>query len=243
MIDIHCHILPDFDDGAENFEEAVAMAEMAVASGTTGIVVTPHFPGTSASLSRMPELLEQLAALREAVAERGLPLTLYPGCEILCLPETPRLAARGALPTIADSRYLLTEFYFNESAAYIDRMLGTLSQMGYVPVVAHPERYGAVQKDLRLLEHWFRRGYVIQVNKGSVLGAFGPQVQDTAARILGVGLAHVIASDAHSPYHRTTDMTMVRDWLLDNCDPEYAHILLEENPARLVTNRKMVPVE
>lgn len=241
MIDIHCHILPDLDDGASSLEESIAMARMAAASGVTGIVATPHFPGEAATLKQLPALMEQFDLLYQAIAAEQIPLKLYRGAEILCLPETSHLAARQALPTIGDTNYLLTEFFFDAAPSYINDMLSTLTRAGYRPVVAHPERYGAVQRDMGLMEYWFRQGYVLQLNKGSLLGAFGPRVQDTTQRIIDLGLAHLIASDAHSAQRRTPHMGALQKWAEQQCSPDYARILLEYNPARLVEGRDMVP--
>lgn len=242
MIDIHCHILPDFDDGAANLKESMGMARMAAASGVTGIVVTPHFPGDAAALRRMGALLGRYQRLEQELRRENLGLQLYPGAEILCLPETPLLAAKKVLPTIGDTNYILVEFNFGEPQNYMTEMLDALVQAGYRPVVAHPERYEAVQRDLQLLKRWFDLGYVLQVNKGSVLGAFGSRVQKTADRMLGEGLVHLIASDAHGTDKRTPHMGALMQWAREYCDPEYARILLELNPARLVAGEDMVPV-
>ena len=83
MIDIHCHILPGFDDGASSLEEAVAMASMAASSGVTTIVATPHFPGKADSLRRMSELVDKYHLLQDTLSRREIPLTLIPGAEIL----------------------------------------------------------------------------------------------------------------------------------------------------------------
>lgn len=241
MVDIHCHILPNFDDGAEHLSESVAMAHMAADSGVTAIVATPHFPGKASSLQRIPDLLERYDRLRRAIEEERIPIKLYPGAEILCLPETPKLAERNALPTLGNTSYILAEFYFNESFAYMDRMLDALSGAGYTPVAAHPERYGAIQRNPRLLEQWFLKGYILQINKGSILGSFGMHVQDAATEILEMGLAHLIASDAHGTLRRTPHMGALKHWLASHCEPEYAQVLLERNPLRLIEGREMVP--
>lgn len=242
MIDIHCHILPDFDDGASDLAESMSMARMAVSSGVTGIVVTPHFTGESASLRRLPLLIERYEQLRGAVMQANLPLQLYLGAEILCVPETAQLAARHTLPPIGNTSYLLTEFYFNEPARFMNEMLVSLKTAGYQPVVAHPERYRAVQQNLRLLEYWFTQGYILQLNKGSLLGVFGARVQSTAEQAVEAGFVHLIASDAHGSTHRTPHMGALKQWATSRCDPDYARILLERNPARLVEGRPMVPI-
>lgn len=243
MVDIHCHILHQFDDGSPSLEESLAMARMAVDSGVTEIVATPHFPGEASSLASVPELMQRYRELSQAIARAGIPLTLHPGAEILCLAETAALARQKQLPTIGDTSCLLTEFFFDESFSYMDDMLSRLSDAGYIPVVAHPERYAAIRQEPLLLERWFRRGYVLQLNKGSVLGAFGHRVQQASHTILEAGLAHIVASDAHSADHRTPHMGALRRWMEYHLEPGYARILLEENPKRLVRGQAMVPVE
>lgn len=243
MIDIHCHILPGFDDGSSSLSESLVMVRMALSSGVTAIVATPHFPGEAESLPKLKTLLSRYERLKKAIEKENLPLTLYPGAEILCLSETPQLAARHQLPTIGNSNYLLVEFYFDESADYMTGMLDQLLALGYGVVVAHPERYGAVQHDPTLVQHWFRRGCVIQLNKGSLLGAFGAHVRMTADWLLEQGLVHLIASDAHSARRRTTHMSVLTDLIESRCDPEYAEILLERNPRRVLEGRPMVPIQ
>lgn len=243
MIDIHCHILPAFDDGAANLSESMAMARMAVSSGVTTIVATPHFPGEASSLRRIKSLLERYDRLNLAINQENLPLKLYPGAEIRCLPETPQLAARHALPTIGNSNYLLTEFYFNEPASYMTQMLETLMELGYGIVLAHPERYMAVQQDPQLARRWFEKGCILQLNKGSLLGAFGGRVQLAADQILDQGLAHLIASDAHGSDRRTTHMGALTQLVEKRCGREYAQILLERNPGRILEDRPMVPIK
>lgn len=241
MIDIHCHILPDFDDGSSSLEESLVMAHMAASTGVSAIVSTPHFPGDRESLERSAELLEKFHMLRDALREEEIPVRLIPGAEILCLPQTPELARQHLLPTIGDTNYLLSEFNFGESAPFMDGMLHELAEAGYRPVVAHPERYRAVQQDLRLMEYWFEEGFVLQLNKGSLLGAFGSRVQHTAEQIISRGLAHLIASDAHGIEHRTPHMAALKRWVRSHCSPEYAEILLKRNPSRLIEGRDMVP--
>lgn len=242
MIDIHCHILPGFDDGSSGLEESLSMARMAVSSGVTGIVATPHFPGEANTMRRLPLLVDRFNRLSRAIATEQIPLKLYYGAEILCLPETPRLADKHALPTIGDTNRLLAEFYFDESPQYMNDMLRALADAGYTPVVAHPERYKAVQQNVELMEYWFRSGYILQMNKGSLLGSFGPRVQNTAQQIIRRGLAHVIASDAHGSSRRTPHMGELRQWLETHCDPDYTRVLLELNPAHVVEGQAMEPI-
>lgn len=243
MIDLHCHILPQFDDGASSLDESLAMAHMAVASGVKGICATPHFRGDQQSLELVELLKQRYRELTDALRQSALPLELYPGAEVLCLPQTVDMAHRGQLPTLGNTGYLLTEFFFNESFENMDEILTGIAHAGYIPVVAHPERYEAIQRDPRRIVHWFRKGYIIQVNKGSILGALGHRSALAADWILSSGLAHLVASDAHSSSHRTTDMTALRSRLMEEYRPDYVQILTQHNPARLIRGEEMVPFD
>lgn len=239
MIDIHCHILPDFDDGASNLEEALEMARMAYFSGVTDIIATPHFRGEPESVEKRQLINLRYRELAAALRQNEIPIRLYPGAEILCLPDTPELAAQRQLPTLSGTNYILTEFYFDESFAFMDGMLEELAGCGYRPVVAHPERYGAIQHDPYLLKRWSRLGYALQLNKGSILGAFGSRPEQAANEILAMGLADMFASDAHSCHSRTPHIGALLQWAEEFCDPRYTKILLEKNPLQLLLGRPM----
>ena len=239
MVDIHCHILPEVDDGAWDMEAAVAMARIARDCGVNKIITTPHFKGEHQSLEAVGLFLHQRRLLQSRLKREKIQVELLPGAEVLCVPQTLELARMGRLPTLGPGRYVLTEFYFDASAGFMDETLRSMQELGYLPVVAHPERYGAVQRDPELVRSWFHRGIVLQVNKGSVLGAFGRRAEDTAVRMLCRGHVHIIASDAHSPRVRTTDLEPVRRWCLEHLGQEYTKILLEDNPGRVAAGKPM----
>ena len=242
MVDIHCHILPDFDDGSSGIEESLEMARMAYRSGVTDIAATSHFMGTMEGLERLPLMRQRHTDLVLQIRKADIPIRLHPGAEILCVEETAGLAKKKLLPTIGSTDYFLTEFYFDEDLRFMDDMLYRLSAAGYIPVVAHPERYDAINQDPLILDRWFRRGYVLQLNKGSILGAFGRRAESAAHLILKAGLAHVVASDAHSATRRTPHMGALNRWMEHHLQPDYARILLEENPRRIICGQELVPV-
>ena len=243
MVDIHCHILPDVDDGAETLSDALELAYMAASCGVTDLVATSHVRGSEEGLEEISLLHRRFLSLKEAVARENIPLKLHLGAEILCTRDTAELARQKKLPTIGDTNYVLCEFFFDAPWHYMEEVLDAIAQAGYRPVIAHPERYDALREDRRRILHWFRTGYVLQVNKGSLLGAFGSRVRDTALWMLETGLLHLIASDAHSPIRRTTDLTQLKEFLLDRYPPGYVRLLLEENPGRLIRGEDMAPTE
>lgn len=244
MTDIHCHILPGFDDGSPSVGESVRMAEMAYASGIRRTVATPHFSALNGDIRRASEEIGRLfASLTEAVDGAGISLKLYLGAEVLCTPEIPRLLSKGLIPTVAGTDYVLTEFFFDAPTEYMDNMLDEIRSIGFIPIIAHPERYGAAQEDTTVLAGWFGKGYIIQMNKGSMLGAFGRHVRAAALRIAEAGLVHVIASDAHGSERRTPHMAEIYGFISENFSEEYAELLLDRNPGRIVRNLPVVPAD
>lgn len=243
MIDLHCHMLPGVDDGAMDAAVACRMAEQALDSGVDTVVLTPH-----CNLSRSqpnyagPMLERHFAMLRALLRQRGLPLRLLPGAEVFADDETVlSLLREHRLLTLNRSRYLLVEFRFDASGRQISAILDALAETGCVPVIAHPERYAAVQREPRLAAHWFRCGYVIQLNKGSLLGRLGCRSEQTALELLRRGFAHVIASDAHDPVYRTAGFRSLLPLLQDCCSPEYVRILLHDNPKCIISDRALCP--
>lgn len=239
MIDLHCHILPGVDDGAPSAKAACAMARHALRNGVDTIVATPHRNLYGARLGHRPSDTERVLGLfRALLRQRGIPLTVLPGAELFAHRSNLRqLLDTNCYMTLNRSRYLLVEFNFNESAREISALLDMVARRGLIPVVAHPERYAAVQLLPSLVTEWFANGYVIQLNKGSLLGRLGEGAERTAWLLLREGLADVIASDAHDPVHRPTGFVSLLRVLERECPPEYLRILLEKNPQRIIADR------
>lgn len=240
MTDIHCHILPHVDDGADSLDDALAMARAAWKSGVKNIAATPHFFGEERSVSVIPLLKKQFSLLRNALVQCKIPITLFEGAEVLCTAETPLLAKQSLLPTLGHGRYVLCEFFFDESAGTILRIIDQIASSRYIPVIAHPERYDAFQNDPSFAEYFFDAGFPLQLNRGSILGRFGNNAQTTAEYLLSHGLCHAIASDAHSPHRRTTYMADVRQIVSEHFGQALADALLCENPARILYGRRVL---
>lgn len=231
MIDLHSHILPELDDGAQSLLDSLAMARMAVDSGTVAMVATPHCID-----DRTQEVFAAWQLLQEALIEHNIPLKLFPGMEIFGTPDTARLLREGRLFTLNGSRYPLIEFSFHSDGAEETQILHSVCRAGFQPIVAHPERYRYIQQDPEILNHWCRMGCLLQVNRGSLLGRFGRYAQQTALSLVERGFAAVVASDAHSAQIRTPWMEDVQHLLSQEFSPQCARILLKENPKRILKN-------
>lgn len=238
MIDLHSHILPELDDGSGSLRESLAMARMAVGSGVTAMVATPH-----CAHDRTKEVMESWQLLAEALKEAQIPLKLFPGMEILGTWDTARLLEEGKLLTLNGSRYPLVEFDFRSTGEEETQILRAICKAGFRPVVAHPERYAWVQRDPRILNRWHRMGCLAQVNRGSLLGRFGRQAQRTAFELVDRGFAAAVASDAHSPRMRTPWMEDVQALLEREISSVCAKVLLRDNPMKILKNEEIPPVE
>lgn len=241
MIDLHVHILPGLDDGARSVDEAVAMAQLALESGVDTIVATPHsnqegrFENYNTS-----ELTGAYERFCQVLRDEHLPLKILPGMEILASEEMGKKMEDGRLIGLNHSNYYLVEFPFDAEVWWMGEMLEEILERGKIPLIAHPERYYGVQEYPALVWEWLELGCYTQVNKGSLFEKFGRRVRHTVETLIENDLVTCVASDAHSPYMRTTYMGDVRDYLVDWLGEEQAGRLLKRN-AEIIINGGKVP--
>jgi len=161
FIDLHNHILPALDDGPVNMDQAVMLARDLVEAGYQTVVATPHtFEGEPA-----PELiLERLNELQAELKRQNLPLKLLPGAEQMIEPDLAGRLAAGEVLTLNQTRYLLLELpMLQPLPVYTEQLLFTLAAEGYRPVIPHPERIFALQRNNRLLFRLHQAGAIFQV--------------------------------------------------------------------------------
>lgn len=241
MIDIHTHIIPGIDDGARDMETSILMAEMAVESGVDTIIATPHCNQRGLFENYMSDsLIRRMDRFRDKIAQENIKLKIGYGMEIFCTREVPELLRRKKLISLNDSRYVLVEFNFRIEYPRLERMLFSIMEIGYVPIIAHPERYTDLHGRFENIKDWLGEGMGIQVNKGSIFGHFGRDARDFALRLLRNGLVTCIASDAHGIGSRTTDMSMIFEFLSTEFSEKEAHRLLTENPGRIYNDELLL---
>lgn len=241
MIDIHSHILPGVDDGAQDIYDTLEMIRLAERSGIQAMVATPHcnIPGGYKNYFS-EKYIEQIQLVREAVHKEGIKVNILPGVEAFGTEDLPRLLAEGKVMTLNQSRYLLMEFGFDEDPAFADHVIERVAEMKAIPVIAHAERYEFVRKNPNLVYQWRKKGYPIQINKGSFQGEFGRRAEMMAYLLLDYNLVSVVASDAHSPHVRTPYMEDVYEELLEMYPTNYVEMLFKENPKRICMNEPIL---
>lgn len=226
MIDIHSHILPGLDDGADNVEESLAMLRMAFAAGTTDIVATPHanreFAFDPCRVSHAIGELQSRAA--------DIPRIHY-GCDFHLSPENIEDALREPGKYAINHRtYLLVEFSERSIPKTTRQIFSGMLDAGIRPVITHPERNSLLQKRAGELDSWVELGCTVQVTAQSLLGRFGGRAREFSHDLLSRGLVHFLASDAHDVEHRTTVLQPAWDYVAERFGAQIARRLLVENP-------------
>lgn len=198
MYDLHAHILPGIDDGPAEMDESVEMARQAAKGGTKIILATPHRKDVTEG-SSVSHIRDLVRTLNNEIRDREFVVSVVLGMENHLDQDLPLDVAKGRALTMNDSRYILVEMPFFGRPAYVEEVLYQLQTDGLTPVLAHPERIEAFQRDPELLAKFVAKGMLCQVTAGSFVGQWGQDVKRFAEQLLARRLVHVLASDAHMP--------------------------------------------
>ena len=234
MIDIHSHIIPNVDDGARSWQEALAMCRMAWKDGIQGMVATPHALN-GVYLTDGNVIAEQIVLLKEKLREENIGLEIYQGAEVYCSPDLPLILTQDPSLTFNSSgRYFLLEFPHSIIPPHSEELLFQLGLRNFIPIIVHPERNLHVQSNVGLLEKLVNAGAFCQVTAMSFTGGFGTRVRDTAFQLLKKGLVHAVASDAHNPTGRPPIMSKARQVVSECLDEGKARELFEGFPRKIL---------
>lgn len=229
ITDIHCHILPGADDGAADEEESLEMLRQAFRQGIRRLVATPHYPSLNSwTTDRIREVCGRLeVAAREQIDSD---MKIYPGQEIYYMDGVLDLLDEGKILTLADSPYTLMEFHPSISYAELYRIVRQIRQRGYLPILAHVERYRCLrEKDGRTGE-LAEAGALLQMNYTAVTGAWHDRVSRWSRRMLLERQIHMLATDMHDRKHRPPEAELAMSWMEKHLDGGYIRELCRDNP-------------
>lgn len=239
MIDLHSHILPGLDDGPASVEEAVAMAQMAVADGITLMACTPHI-ARGIYDNDTPTILAAIRSLQSALSSRKIGLELALGADVHVAPDLPVTLDTEFIPTLNGSRYFLLEPTHQVLPPRLEDLAKRLLNLGYVPVITHPERLNWITQHYTVIERLNALGCLMQVTAGSVTGAFGKTVRYYAERLLDEGRVDILATDAHNTTSRPPILSKARDVVARRMGNRAADMMVLDRPAQILTNRTVV---
>ncbi len=236
MIDIHSHILYGIegDDGAKTLEMSLGMLRQAVASGVTDIFATPHMHRHGIVPSWV-SIVEGAAKLQEEADKAGISIRIHTGAEVSFDADTMNYLPEGGTDyCLAGTHYILIELLPSSAPESTGRLIYELQLRGYLPILAHPERYPHIMEKPEHLLHWIEKGLLTQSNIGSFSGQFKEKTADYAKWLYDHKAVHFLGSDAHRTDWRSADTREYQEKLnaytgsqdfIKDCDSHAAMIL------------------
>lgn len=233
--DIHSHILPGVDDGAQNIQMTDKMLRLAYEQGIRTVVATPHIlPSGAYEKGALEQALE---SARQAVAQISPDMKIYLGGEIYYWSGSLNALQEGIGRTLADSRYTLVEFHPMTGYEEMYQGMKEYIQSGYLPVIAHMERYECLWKKPKRLTELLDLGCYFQMNMSSLHGKTVHSFTRNCRRLVEEGMIHLLATDSHNIEQRPPLM----EDIVKECDGKISEDtfrrLLCENPQKIIENQ------
>lgn len=197
MIDIHSHILPRVDDGADSMEVSIKMARMYIEGGFKTVIATPHYieGAVATSIDNNKIMLD---SLRVELIKEQLDLEVLLGNEAYISMELVKDIEGGKVATLNGTRYVLVEFPMLDIPIYAENMIYELLLKGYIPIIAHPERNAKIMEDPNILYNYIQKGALSQLNLPSLEGRYGRRAKEVAKILLKHDMIHFVSTDAHT---------------------------------------------
>ncbi len=235
--DIHCHMLYGLDDGAAQREDMIAMLTAAHQSGTEAICFTPHYEPESFAYTG-EQLVNRFEEAKAYAAEHFPSMKLYLGNELSYRFDCVDRLLSGECLSLAGGRYVLIDFFGVSGEKEMATILEKLWCAGYIPVVAHVERYDFLRGKLRELVSLSNEGVIFQINSHSLVAKEkGAAHKKMAEKLLARGLVDVIASDSHDRDARAPELKTCYEYVSGKYGEDYARALLYENPMCIINNQ------
>ena len=195
MIDFHSHIIPNIDDGSSSLEESIKLIKEAEKAGFTAIISTSHYIEGYYDYNQ-EERKKYLENLYNA-ENNDKNVKLYLGSEIYITEDMFELIEQEKASTINNSRYILFELPMNSKTFLAKEIVYRAIEKGYLPIIAHPERYTYVQEDINYARELSNMGALFQSNYGSIIGMYGNHAKKTIYKLLEDNLIQFLGSDVH----------------------------------------------
>lgn len=240
MIDIHSHIIFGVDDGPKNLEESLALLQLAYDQGVRQIVATSH---RRKGMFETPEatILANYQQLHQAAEKKFPDLALAYGGELFFTPDILDKLEQGLVPTMNGTRFALIEFSSVTPYKDIHSAINKILLLGVTPIVAHIERYNALEFEDKKVRELINMGAYMQVNashlvKPKLLGDKLKIYKKRAKFFLEEDLVHVVASDMHNTGERKPEMAKAYEQVAKQYGGGKAKELFVTNPQTLLEN-------
>lgn len=238
MIDLHSHILPGLDDGSPDMKTSLDMARMAAADGIVVMACTPHImPGLYENTPA--DIRKKLQAFQLKLREAGIELQVVAGCDGHMRPDFIQGLKTGRILTINKSRYVLFEPPHTVLPPRLEDLLFNIMASGFLPILTHPERLKWIETGFALIERLSLAGVWMQITAGSLTGQFGNRPQYWAEKMLGLGMVHILATDAHNLTSRPPILSKAYDMARAAIGRDEALHLVVTRPINILDNKPL----
>ena len=236
MIDLHCHFLPNIDDGPKSLEESLDLARFALDNGITKSVMTPHIHPGRYENTRL-DIQVAVQKFEVALARQGIPLDLSAGAEVRIGADTIYMVAQEEIPFLGELggyKILLLEFPHETIPVGSINLVQWLMAKNIRPMIAHPERNKDVMRDTSKIEPFINEGCLMQLTAASIAGNFGKQAEMVSRTMLEKDWVYAIATDAHNIDHRPPDLAAGRDAAAEIVGLEKANLFVNDHPRAIL---------
>ncbi len=199
-IDMHSHLLPGIDDGAQNIDDSISLIQHLQQLGYRKFITTPHiyrdiYPNTPQTI------LPKLDLLRKELAARNIDVEIHAAAEYFCDEAFEQFIEEKSLLTFGRKNYVLFEISFDEENANMNRAIFNMHLNGYKPILAHPERYDYWHNNFSKYESMIDRDVLLQINLNSLTGQYGAMTKHIAEKLIDLEMVSFVGTDCHHMGH------------------------------------------
>ncbi|MBR1571747.1 MAG: hypothetical protein IJ655_03300 [Lachnospiraceae bacterium] len=232
FVDIHCHILPGLDDGSQDIETTKNMLDIAYKDGIRNIVFTPHV--RRPWLSRpIEDVMEAYKSTKVEVEKNYKDLEVYLGCELYFSHEIIEDYSKLIIP-IDDTDYLLVEFSTQAHFSDMTSGLQELVNRGFIPIVAHIERYNCLVSKPDRVRELYNKGIYLQMNADTIAKPADRIIKNFVKYVLDNRFIHFVSTDSHDVIHRRPEISKAYKIVAERSGEKYAREVCSENALNIL---------
>ena len=237
MIDMHNHTLFGVDDGPKTIEESMELIKVASNKGVTHIIVTPHFNKRNYRLNH-DKVSINFQILKEVIHKENINIELYLGNEVYLDSVGYTSIIDNGFNTLADSNYMLVEFNEVQPPSNIPEICYEITVNGYIPIIAHAERYEIFHNNSKLLGEILDEGAHLQINASPIVNKENKGRNKFTHYLLKNKLVSFVASDVHNNTSRRFYLDVACDAVCKICSTTYADSIFKQNQLNIIYNNK-----
>jgi len=240
MIDLHCHILPDLDDGAKDLEEALEMAKIAEMEGIEKIVATPHLFRGYITPKDLGIVEEKRIEFIQLLDENKINIEVFSGAEVhISHNLIDEIKKNRRYLVVNGGSYIFVEFPPEHVFSGVKNLFFELRSEGIIPIITHPERNSVFVSNPGLLYELVQMGAFSQANSGSFTGLYGKKAHEAVCRFLELGLIHFIASDCHNTRSLSPKLSEAVEKAAAIAGDKNAIAFVEDNPQSVLNDQEL----